>query len=144
MSDTTTRKRASTRRPKVVIGETMLARIEALAEGALRRTPELADKLLEELGRARIVPDRKVPATVVTVGSRVTYRDETTGKDQSLTLVFPEQADIDRQRVSVMTPVGVALIGLSEGATFYWDTRDNQRRTLTVVRVEPPQTGGAA
>lgn len=138
MNDTTTKKRASTRRPKVVIGETMLARIEALAEGALRRTPELADKLLEELGRARIVPDRKVPATVVTVGSRVTYRDETTGKDQSLTLVFPEQADIDRQRVSVMTPVGVALIGLAEGATFHWDTRDNQRRTLTVVRVEPP------
>ncbi len=138
MSDTTTRKRASTRRPKVVIGETMLARMEALAEGALRRTPELADKLLEELGRARIVPDRKLPETVVTIGSRVTYRDETTGKEQSLTLVFPEEADIDRQRVSVMTPVGVALIGLAEGATFYWDTRDNQRRTLTVVRVEPP------
>lgn len=138
MSDTITRKRASTRRPKVVIGETMLARMEALAEGALRRTPELADKLLEELGRARIVPDRKLPETVVTIGSRVTYRDETTGKEQLLTLVFPEEADIDRQRVSVMTPVGVALIGLAEGATFYWDTRDNQRRTLTVVRVEPP------
>ena len=50
----------------------------------------------------------------------------------------PEDADIARQRVSVMTPIGVALLGLSEGASFYWDTRDNQRRMLTVIKVEQP------
>ena len=55
-----------------------------------------------------------------------------------MTLVFPEEADITRQRVSVMTPIGVALLGLAEGAEFYWDTRDNQRRMLLIIKVEQP------
>jgi len=125
-----------TRLPKIVVNADDLARIEALAEGAMQRNPVLADRLLEELGRARVVPAAKMPASVVAIGSRVTYRDEATGQVKSVTLVFPEAADISRQRVSVMTPIGVALLGLAEGAAFHWDTRDNQRRTLTVIRVE--------
>lgn len=50
----------------------------------------------------------------------------------------PENADIMRHRISIITPIGVALLGLSEGAAFYWDTRNNQRRTLTVIGVAPP------
>ncbi len=124
------------RHPKIVINADDLAHIEALADGAMQRNPALADRLLDELGRARVVPAEKMPESVVTIGSRVTYRDETTGQVKSVMLVYPEAADISRQRVSVMTPIGVALLGLAEGAAFYWDTRDNQRRTLTVIRVE--------
>lgn len=124
------------RHPKIVINADDLAHIEALADGAMQRNPALADRLLDELGRARVVPAEKMPESVVTIGSRVTYRDETTGQVKSVMLVYPEAADIARQRVSVMTPIGVALLGLAEGAAFYWDTRDNQRRTLTVIRVE--------
>src|SRR5690606_40665024 len=91
----------------------------------------LADRLLDELGRARIVPAGKMPKSVVAIGSRVTYRDEAAGQVKSVTLVYPEEADITRQRVSVMTPIGVALLGLAEGAAFYWDTRDNQDRKST-------------
>lgn len=124
------------RHPKIVVNANDLAHIEALADGAMQRNPALADRLLDELGRARVVPAEKMPESVVAIGSRVTYRDETTGQVKSVTLVYPEAADISRQRVSVMTPIGVALLGLAEGAAFYWDTRDNQRRTLTVIRVE--------
>ena len=126
------------RHPKIVINADDLAHIEALAEGAMQRNPALADRLLDELGRARIVPSEKMPKTVVGIGSTVTYRDDTTGQARRVTLVYPEAADIARHRVSVMTPIGVALLGLSEGAAFYWDTRDNQRRMLTVTRVEQP------
>ena len=131
----TVRKR-SPRAPKIVVNADDLAHIEALAEGAMQRNPALADRLLDELGRARIVAPAKMPANVVSIGSTVTYRDESTGLEKTVTLVFPEDADITRQRVSVMTPIGVALLGLAEGAAFHWDTRDNQRRTLTVIRVE--------
>ncbi len=124
------------RHPKIVINDDDLAHIEALAEGAMLRNPVLADRLLEELSRARVVPVGKMPKNVVAIGSGVTYRDEATGQEKSVTLVYPETADITKQRVSVMTPIGVALLGLAEGAAFYWDTRDNQRRTLTVLRVE--------
>ncbi|MFD2738701.1 nucleoside diphosphate kinase regulator [Sulfitobacter aestuarii] len=132
----TTQKKPRGRAPKIVIDADHLAHIESLAEGAMKRNPALADRLLEEIGRARVVASAKMPDNVVSIGSSVTYRDETTGLEKSVTLVYPENADIARQRVSVMTPIGVALLGLTEGAAFYWDTRDDQRRTLTVIKVE--------
>ncbi|WP_226926129.1 nucleoside diphosphate kinase regulator [Meridianimarinicoccus sp. MJW13] len=137
-------KKRSLRAPKVMISADDLAHIEALAEGALHRNPALADRLLDELGRARIVAPSKMPANVVSIGSTVTYRDETTGLEKRVTLVFPEDADITQQRVSVLTPIGVALLGLAEGAVFHWDTRADQRRMLTVIRVEPPAVKGRA
>ncbi len=141
MTEATKNKR-SPRAPKIVINADDLAHIEALAEGAYQRNPALADRLLDELGRARIVKPEKMPADVVSIGSTVTYRDGTTGQEKSVTLVYPEDADIARQQVSVMTPIGVALLGLSEGAAFFWDTRDNQRRMLTVVKVEQAGPAG--
>lgn len=135
---TQTTKPRRTRAPKIVINADDLGHFEGLAEGAMQRNPVLADRLLDEISRARVVAPAKMPKNVVTIGSTVTYRDETTGQEKSVTLVFPEDADIARQRVSLMTPIGVALLGLTEGAAFFWDTRDNQRRTLTVIRVEQP------
>lgn len=130
--------RQRTRRPRIVICADDLAHIEALAEGAMERNPTLADRLLDELGRARIVAAAKMPANVIGIGSSVTYRDETTGQERTVTLVYPEDADIAERRISVMTPIGVALLGLAEGAGFHWDTRDHQRRMLTVIGVDQP------
>jgi regulator of nucleoside diphosphate kinase len=135
-----TPKKQAKRNPKVVINANDLAHLEGLADGMMRRNPALADRLFEEIGRARIVAAAKMPKDVVTMGSTVTYRDETTGQEKSVTLVYPENADISQLRVSVMTPIGVALLGLATGASFYWDTRDDQRRMLTVIRVEQPAT----
>ncbi|MCL3883186.1 nucleoside diphosphate kinase regulator [Marivita sp. GX14005] len=140
----TTPKKRSTRRPKIVINADDLDHIEALANGAMERHPELADRLLDEIGRARIVPAKKIPGNVVQMGSTVTYKDDATGQERTVTLVYPEEADIARGRISLMTPIGVALLGLAEGAAFYWDTRGNQRRTLTVTAVEAPPADGAA
>lgn len=138
-----TTKKRRLRHPKIVIDSNELAHIEALAEGALRRNPALADRLLDELGRARIVAPDKMPKDVVTIGSTVTYRDEATGQDRVVTLVYPEEADIALHRISVMTPIGVALLGLAEGAGFHWDTRDGQRKMLTIVRVDQVQAAEA-
>lgn len=124
-------------RPELILSAATLNRIESLAEGSMQRNPAMANRLLDELGRASIVAPDELPANVVAIGNAVTYRDESTGQERTVTLVFPEDADIDQQRVSVITPLGVALIGLSEGAAFYWDTRADQRRMLTVIRVQP-------
>ncbi|WP_415183270.1 nucleoside diphosphate kinase regulator [Phaeovulum sp.] len=132
----------TSRRPKIVLCQDTLDRLESMAEGAFQRNPAMADRLLEELGRAQIVAPGKMPANVVAIGNDVTYRDEATGIEKTVRLVFPEDADIAAQRISVMTPMGVALLGLTEGAAFYWDTRDDQRRTLTVMRVSPARTDG--
>ena len=116
----------TSRNPHLILNAADLVHLEALAEGMMRRHPTLADRLFEEIGRAQIVEDQQMP-----------YRDETTGQEKSVTLVYPEDADITRSQVSVITPIGVALLGLSEGASFYWDMRrENQRRMLTILKVE--------
>ena len=123
------------RRPKVVISADCLDRLEALAEGAIQRNSDLADRLLGEIGRARVVSAAKLPPNVVAIGRAVTYRDESTGQEKTVTPVYPEDADIARGRISILTPIGVALIGLAEGASLHWDTRDGKRRVLTVLHV---------
>ncbi|MCX7561200.1 nucleoside diphosphate kinase regulator [Sulfitobacter sp. F26204] len=133
-----TLKKTTKRNPKIVINADDLAHLEGLADGMMKRQPALADRLFDEIGRARIVAAAKMPKNVVSMGSTVTYRDESTGQEKSVTLVYPEEADIVQLRVSVMTPIGVALLGLAEGASFYWDTRENQRRMLTIISVEQP------
>ena len=124
-----------TRNPKIIINADDLDHLEALAEGAIARNADLAERLLEELGRAKILPAAKLPANVVAIGNRVTYRDEFSGQERTVMLVYPEDADIAQGKISVMTPIGVALLGLPEGTSFHWDTRAEQRRTLTVISV---------
>ncbi len=136
-TSTETTKKPFKRNPKIVISADDLPQLEGLADSMMRRQPALADRLLEEIGRARIVAPAKVRDNVVTMGSKVTYRDEMSGQEKTVTLVYPEEADITNLYVSVMTPIGVSLLGLSTGASFYWDTRDDQRRTLTVLEVTP-------
>lgn len=129
-----------TRRPQITIAQETVDHLEALVEGASARMPELADRLLDELSRARILPAARIPADVVGIGNSVTWRDETTGQEQTATLVWPEEADIDAGRASVLTPIGVALIGLKAGARFQWETRSGELRDLTVLSVSPGAT----
>jgi regulator of nucleoside diphosphate kinase len=99
--------------------------------------------LLEELSRARIVPAARVPADVAGIGSNIVWRDETTGREHSAVLVWPEEADIAAGRVSVLTPVGVALLGLKAGTRFHWETRSGESRELAVLSVSQPAAAAA-
>lgn len=140
MPDPRQQSRLYRRRPRLVLSEEDFSNLEALAEGGLRRNPELANRLFDELGRARVVPARKLPPHVVALGRVVTYRDEAIGQEWTVIPVLPKDADITQQRISVMTPIGVALIGLSEGVIFHWETRTGERRILTVLGVAPEKT----
>jgi regulator of nucleoside diphosphate kinase len=78
-----------------------------------------------------------VPANVVGMGSTVTFQSDGDRK-RRVTLVFPVAEDIAESRVSVLTPIGTALIGLSEGQSIEWSARDGRRHQLTVLAVERP------
>ena len=125
-------------KPAITIDAALVDQLQGLAFSAMNRMPALADRLLEEIDRARIVPASKLPKSVVTLGSEVTFQDDVTGKVQTVVLVLPPEADIGKRRVSVLTPIGVALLGLRQGASISWDTRANERRNLTVVSVREP------
>jgi regulator of nucleoside diphosphate kinase len=78
-----------------------------------------------------------VPSDIVRMGSKVTYRTDS-GQHPTVTLVYPVDADIAQGRISVMTPVGTALIGLRNGQSMSWRGRDNRKHMLTVVQVGSP------
>lgn len=92
--------------------------------------------LEHELDRADIVPETSKP--VVRLGARVRYHDLARPSPVLITLVMPHEADITKGRVSVLTPVGAALIGLSEGQSITYSMPWGQERTLAVVKVEKP------
>lgn len=67
--------------------------------------------------------------------AEVEFRDETSGKVQRFTVVYPGQADISARKISVLTPVGTALIGMRVGQSISWETPNNELRQLTVLGV---------
>jgi Transcription elongation factor len=123
--------------PAIVLGKADHAKLNDLAIAGLDRMPDLADRLLGELDRARVVEDKKVPEDVARMGSRITYRTSD-DKEVSVTLVYPADADIDEGKISVMTPIGTALIGLRKGQSITWRDRAGKRHMLTVLEVEAP------
>lgn len=125
------------RKPKIIVGEIDHERLTGLATTALERIPEVAEELLAEMDRAKVVAPAKLPADVVRMGSFVTF-DSDSAQHRRVQLVYPGEADIEQGRISVLTPIGAALIGLAAGQSIAWTARDGKKHTLTVKTVEQP------
>jgi len=95
----------------------------------------LNDELADELDRAIVVHMERIPADVVSMYSRCTYLDEHLGTPREIELVYPDEADPASGKVSVLTPVGSALIGLRVGQAILWDFPDGSVRRLKVTAV---------
>lgn len=128
------------RKPSITVTRSDYERLSRLAEAHAQRDPEVSGELLTELDRARIVKDGKIGADVVCMGSTLRFTSDL-GEDRTVTLVFPGEADIASGKVSVLTPIGAALIGLSAGQSIDCSSRDGRVHRLTVDRVEAPAPG---
>jgi regulator of nucleoside diphosphate kinase len=91
--------------------------------------------LRRELERAIVVSPEAVPPDVVTMNSSVLYTDETAGVRRLVTIVYPLDAHGNDGRISVLAPVGTALLGLSVGQAIEWQFPDGSRRRLRVENV---------
>lgn len=136
MNTTMNRHAPAGAKPPLVIGETDHRNLISLALATEKASPDASASLLAELDRARLVPQDKVPAQTVRMGSSVVFQTNGHGK-RRITLVLPGDADIDSGRISIMTPIGTALIGLSTGQSILWPARDGREQELTIVEVEP-------
>ncbi|MCC7254236.1 nucleoside diphosphate kinase regulator [Hyphomicrobium sp.] len=127
--------------PRIVVGEREEHRLTTLATSAMLtgRSAYVARVLLAEMERADIVPDARVPETVVRMNSRIAFEIDGGGRREG-ELVFPGEANIDEGKISVLTPIGAALIGLSPGQTMLVTGVDGRRHKLTVISVEAPPT----
>ena len=106
-----------------------------------------SEELHAELEQAIVMPVGELPLSVVTMGAKVQARDLRTGRVEGFQLVYPREADPAAHRVSVLAPLGTALLGNSEGETVEWRTPGGTR-SLRIERVmQAPRTalaGGAA
>ncbi|HTR83597.1 MAG TPA: nucleoside diphosphate kinase regulator [Reyranella sp.] len=119
----------------IVVSNADYERLTDLANASLERLPDVAQELLDEMERAKIVDAKAVPNDVVRMGSTVTFKSDD-GHVRTLTLVWPVDESLDEHRISVMTPVGAALIGLGVGQSISWTARDGKHHRLTVQDVK--------
>jgi regulator of nucleoside diphosphate kinase len=124
-------------RPPLLLRVRDERRLQAIALGAMLGAPRLAGGLLDELARAEVRPDAEVPSDVVGLGSRVLCL-ESDGRRlgrMRVQVVAPEEAEPRLGRISVLSDLGAALIGLSAGQSIHWDDRWGGRRRLEVLEV---------
>lgn len=121
--------------PPIMVGEQDYRRLSELSDRTIHQLPKVSGFLAAELDRARIVPDDQLPGDVVTMGAELVFRMDATGLGRKVTLVYPDKADILEGRLSILTPVGTALLGLSPGQSMPWQDRTGDTKTLTLQTV---------
>ena len=121
-------------------------RLEALLASSviyLIKDSDRLDELKAELGRAQIVPQDHVPSDVVTMNSTVALRDLRTNEVETYTLVYPERADIANNKLSVLAPIGTAILGYRAGDEFGWRVPQGWRELKVEEVIYQPERDGA-
>ena len=124
-------------RPAIIINELDAERIDRLLEQPAFANSPVADALNEELDRAQMLAPEAMPHDVVTMNSRVKFRDLTSGEERVRTLVFPSQVTDSASQLSVLAPVGAALLGLKVGSTIHWELPGGASTHLEVLELIP-------
>lgn len=119
----------------ITIADSVLSRLTDLIEA---RDEEDFSDLEAELARAEVVPDDELPGDVVSIGSRVTFVDQESGRRNTVVLVYPRDANMEEMKISVLSPAGSALIGLRVGGAIEWPLPGGRFRHYTVEAVEQP------
>ncbi|MCC6350006.1 MAG: GreA/GreB family elongation factor [Candidatus Eisenbacteria bacterium] len=120
-------------------------RLRTMVAGVLARfgpDRRAAEELRRELDRANVVPSLHVDPRVVTMHSRVRLRDEVTGGALEYLLVYPQHADLASGRLSVLAPIGTAILGYREGDLVAWDVPAGTRRFRIEKVLHQPEAAG--
>jgi regulator of nucleoside diphosphate kinase len=120
-------------------------RLQKLLEGTRgwsTRDREHLERLDEELGAAHVVAAKDIPPDVVTMNSRLRLRDLDSDQEMVFTLVFPSEADVDQGKISVLAPLGTAVLGFRRGDTFEWHVPGRVRRLRVEDVLYQPEAAG--
>ena len=96
----------------------------------------------EELDRAHVVAPKDVSGDVITMNSRLRVRDVDSGRDLTLTIVFPSDADLEQGTISIVAPIGTALLGYRVGDTVEWRVPAGVRRLKIEEILYQPEAAG--
>jgi regulator of nucleoside diphosphate kinase len=114
--------------------------VSRLALQAEHRYPVVASMLLEEIERAELHDRDTLPDNAVILGSEVDFVDERSAQMRKVKLVLPASANIAHGRISILTPMGAALYGLTAGQSITWPDLDGNGRRIRIVRVRQPSS----
>ena len=130
-------------RPNITVSTLDIARLEALFDDMPVIPGDREYNLLDELGRADVVDPDEVPPNVVTMNSTVRFEIDHPAQDFCMTLSYPKDIAFGSDRVSVLSPIGSALIGLAEGDTIEWARPGGELFKLTVLELiyQPERAG---
>jgi regulator of nucleoside diphosphate kinase len=129
----------------IYITEYDMERLRKLIEDAKlvnRSGNEYLESLESELSRGQLVAPADVPPDVITMNSTVRLKDLDTDEEMTVTLVFPQDADIAQSKVSVLAPIGTAMLGYRVGDTFTWNVPDGVRRLRVEKILYQPEASG--
>ena len=124
-------------KPEIIVSTHDLERLEGLLSNPPTRNRSDLDDLRAELERARVLDDDAMPDNVIAMNSRARFREETSGREYELTLAWPHEASAADGKVSIFSPAGSALLGLSVGQHIDWQTPEGHAIQLTVLAVSP-------
>lgn len=130
---------------KIYITDNDMNRLEELLEVASAvniRDNKHLEELAGELEKADVVESTAIPANVITMNSVVLLKDLETGEERRFTLVFPRQANIEQNKVSILAPVGTAMIGCRIGHVIVWSAPAGQRKMRVEKILYQPEAAG--
>jgi regulator of nucleoside diphosphate kinase len=130
-------------RPNIVVSSVDFERLERLLDALPPSQSAVKHTLLDELARAELVEPADMPLDVVTMNSRVRFALDQAAEEFVMTLAYPKDMQLDGERISILSPVGNALIGLACGDTIGWRRPDGAAFQLTVLDVlyQPERAG---
>ncbi|MGA1875667.1 MAG: nucleoside diphosphate kinase regulator [bacterium] len=133
------------RRRGIYITEYDLHRLRKLMEAEHRiydRDRKYLKELDEELARCKVVAPEKVPRDVITMNSQIRLKDLDSNHEMIYSLVFPGLADANRNKISILAPIGTALIGYKVGDTIEWKVPAGMRRLKVEEILYQPEAAG--
>jgi len=130
---------------KIFITEFDMNRLEELLEESWNmnvRDQKYLEGLQNELADCKVIPPDKIPKNVVTMNSSLSVEDLDTGEEMKYTLVFPEEADIREHKISVLAPIGTALLGYGVGDIVEWNVPSGTKRLkIKAIHYQPEAAG---
>src|SRR5574338_439356 len=126
---------------KIYITESDKSKLKKLFNKTMGfRERDLANvkRLLDELDRAEIITNEKIRRSTIMINSKVLIKDLVTDEEYTYTLVYPEHANIDENKISILAPIGTALLGFKEGDTIEWNVPAGKRKLLVKKILSQP------
>lgn len=127
---------------EIYITERDMERLQALIDIGGKKDAAYLERLEEELDRAKVVDPRDIPNDVVTMNSSVMVKDLNTNEEKTFVLVFPGKANMTENAISILAPVGTALIGYKEGDVIDWEVPAGTKRIQIIKVIYQPERNG--